>query len=1010
MVALNIEVEATKVAKDVLCFVLDSSKPLWKGELTDCGLVLGTNSLKDLGFEITQPNGTAVDPHVTSEGEKTVTTDSPVETNSTDTPPSETEVQPMPVKESEVEHQISLCKNLRLGPRQTQIVKVHVNGELSQVFHIGRVCPSKELESQQCDLTEGLWEGAHEFEVPVTNWGLRPIMFTKNTVVGRLEAVELVTAEDSVWKEQSSLMVATISGEGVTRQRKGQLAEQLCIGGHSTDDKAAVQEAVLSHHNVFALSDEELGETNLVEHEINLTDNTAITTPPRRLPYALRTELEEELERLLNTGCIEPSTSPYSSGLVLVWKKDGSLRVCVDYRALNRVTVPDRYPMPRIDELIDTVGKCQGKYFTALDLMKGYHQVKMAEGSKDKTAFTCHQGLFQYRRMPFGLTNAPATFQRLMATLFAGREWSFVFVYLDDLLVVSRSIKEHVEHLGKVFQKLEEANLKLKPQKCKFAQEKIEYLGHTLTAKGVCPNDGKVQAVIECPRPQNIKEVKSFLGLVNYYRRHLQNLAVIARPLTALTRKGKCPNQVDWTEECEKAFNKVKELLTRAPMLRPPDLSKPFFLSTDASERGFGAVLEQEGEDKKRYPIAYASRQTNPAEQKYAPTELEVAALVFAVGHFEVYLLGNKVTVYTDHQALVSAFVSHLKSQTRGLLARWYLKLSRFLPQLELKYKPGSQNTAADALSRAPVQNCDVRAVTASDEEDEILVRVRTEQQKDKELSQLISYLESKQLPEDAKESKTIVNAANHGYFMVDGVLYYEPADTPGRRRLVVPTHLREAVLDEAHDPIYAGHFSAKKLIQKLSLTYHWPGMRGDAYKKSTTCVTCASTQGQGRRTKPPLHSIPVGGPFHCVGMDFKEMDQSKRGNRYALVFQDYLSKWPEVYAVSDRKATTVAQCLADLIWRHGVPVQIIHDRAAEFLSDVLQETAEVLGVTQLPTSGGHPQTDGMVERLNRTLKQMLSKIVSKLSLFSQRLQRLMPLQYPHRVLRHRHQRAPCRR
>ena len=343
-----------------------------------------------------------------------------------------------------------------------------------------------------------------------------------------------------------------------------------------------------------------------------------------------------------------------------------------------------------------------------------------------------------------------------------------------------------------------------------------------------------------------------------------------------------------------------------------------------------------------------------------------------------MYLLGNKVTVYTDHQALVSAFVSHLKSQTRGLLARWYLKLSRFLPQLELKYKPGSQNTAADALSRAPVQNCDVRAVATSDEEDGTLVRVRTEQQKDKELSQLISYLESKQLPEDAKESKTIVNAANHGYFMVDGVLYYEPADTPGRRRLVMPTHLREAVLDEAHDSKYAGHFSAKKLIQKLSLMYHWPGMRGDAYKKSATCVTCASTQGQGRWTKPPLHSIPVGGPFHCIGMDFKEMDQSKRGNRYALVFQDYLSKWPEVYAVSDRKATTVAQCLADLIWRHGVPIQIIHDRAAEFLSDVLQETAEVLGVTQLPTSGGHPQTDGMVERLNRTLKQMLSKIVSK--------------------------------
>lgn len=367
-------------------------------------------------------------------------------------------------------------------------------------------------------------------------------------------------------------------------------------------------------------------------------------------------------------------------------------------------------------------------------------------------------------------------------------------------------------------------------------------------------------------------------------------------------------------------------------MLHSPDMSKPFFLSTDASERGFGAVLEQEGEDQKRYPIAYASRQTNPAKQKYAPTELKVAALVFGVGHFEVYLLGNKVTVYTDHQALVSAFISHLKSETRGLLARWYLKLSRFLPQLELKYKPGSQNTAVDALSRAPTEHCDVRAVSTSDEGDEILVRVQAEQRQDRELSLLIGYLKGKGLPEDVDETKQVINSANHGYFLVDGVLYYEPTDTLGRRRLVVPRHLQKAVLDEEHDPMYAGHFSAKKLIQKMSLMYHWPGMRGDVYKKCATCVECASVQGQGRRTKPPLYSIPVNGPFHYIGMDYKEMDLSRHGNCYALVLQDYLTKWPEVYAVPDRKATTVAHCLADFIWRHGVPVQIIHDQAAEFL------------------------------------------------------------------------------
>ena len=260
-----------------------------------------------------------------------MTTDSPVEASSIDASPSDAEAQPEFVQKPGEDHQISLSKNLRLGPCQTKIAKVRVVDGLSQVFHIGRVRPSKELESQQCDLTEGLWEGAQEFEVPVTNWESKPIMFTKDTVVGRVEAVELVSADDVVWKEQSSLMVATISGEDVSHQRKNQLTEQLSMREHNTEDTAALREVVLSHHSVFALSDEELGETNLVEHEIKLTDYTTITSPPRRLPYALCTELEEELERLLNTGCIEPSTSPYSSGLVLVWKKDGSLPVCVDY-------------------------------------------------------------------------------------------------------------------------------------------------------------------------------------------------------------------------------------------------------------------------------------------------------------------------------------------------------------------------------------------------------------------------------------------------------------------------------------------------------------------------------------------------------------------------------------------------------------------------------------------------------------------------------------------------------
>ena len=310
--------------------------------------------------------------------------------------------------------------------------------------------------------------------------------------------------------------------------------------------------------------------------------------------------------------------------------------------------------------------------------MKGYHQVKMAEDSKPKTVFTCHIGLFQYRRMPFGLTSAPTTFQRLMSHLFSGEKWSFVSVYLDDLLNASKTMEEHVSHVREVLVRLKDAGLRLKPSKCMFATAEIEYLGHTLTPEGVRPNNKKVAAVTNFTVPKTVKEKKSFLGLANLYRRFIPEMATLSRPLTALTRKDKSTRRFvkfDWSQECELAFNQIKDRLVSAPVLRPPDMNKPFTLWTVAtySELGIGAVLEQVADDGESHPVACASRCTNQAEQKYDVSELEVAALVYALEHFQVYLLGSKVTVYTDDQALVSSFIPYLKSQTKGILARWYL-------------------------------------------------------------------------------------------------------------------------------------------------------------------------------------------------------------------------------------------------------------------------------------------------------------------------------------------------
>lgn len=279
----------------------------------------------------------------------------------------------------------------------------------------------------------------------------------------------------------------------------------------------------------------------------------------------------------------------------------------------------------------------------------------------------------------------------------------------------------------------------MKPSKCTFATEEIEYLGHTLTPEGVKPNATKVKAVSKFPTPKNIKELKSFLGLANFYRHHIPDMAIISRPLTALTRKNM---------ECSTASNEVKERLVTSPVLRPPDMEQPFVLWTDASEKGFGAVLEEEDEDGLRHPIVYASRAANKDERKYAPTELEVGALVFALEHFRVYLLGSKVTVYTDHQALVSAFIPYLKSQTKGILARWYLRLSQYLPNVTQEHKARSINEAADTFSRAPVgkavskmAECPVILHVGTET---IMEKVRCFQCNDQELAQLIDYLERK--------------------------------------------------------------------------------------------------------------------------------------------------------------------------------------------------------------------------------------------------------------------------
>ena len=434
------------------------------------------------------------------------------------------------------------------------------------------------------------------------------------------------------------------------------------------------------------------GRTNLAEHTIQTGTAHPVRLPPYRVPHSYRAEVERQVGEMLQDGVIEPSTSEWAAPIVLVKKKDGTLRFCVDYRKLNAQSNVDPYPMPRVDELVDRLGSA--RYLTTLDLAKGYWQVPMAEDSREKTAFITPQGLFQFTVMPFGLQGAPATFQRMMDRLVASMA-AFCAAYLDDLVIFSNSWEEHLSHIDHVLTALRGAGLTAKPSKCQFGMNQCVYLGHVVGNGQVQPEISKVEAVQRWPVPTTKKQVRAFLGLTGYYRKFIPHYATVAAPLTDLTKKF-APNNVTWSNACDQAFLTLKSLLCSSPVLFSPDQAKEFILQTDASDRGVGAVLTQREDNGEEHPVAYFSRKFLPREERYSTVEKECLAIKLGIQAFRVYLLGRPFRVQTDHQCLV--WLDRLKdSNTR--LARWSLALQPY--QFTVTYRPGSANNNADALSRS---------------------------------------------------------------------------------------------------------------------------------------------------------------------------------------------------------------------------------------------------------------------------------------------------------------------
>ena len=565
------------------------------------------------------------------------------------------------------------------------------------------------------------------------------------------------------------------------------------------------------------------------------------------MPLGKREIEREELRKMIDRGVVEPSNSPCVSNVVLVVKKDGKVRFCVDYRSQNDVTIKDAYPLPRVDECLDSLAGAT--WFSSMDLNSGFWQISMAPEDKQKTAFNTSLGLYQFTVMPFGLANAPSTFERLMENVLRGLQWQECLIYMDDIIVPSTTFSEGLERLERIFIRLSEANLKLKPSKCTFFQKQIQFLGHIVSENGVATDPQKVSAIIDWPVPTSAKQTRSFIGLCSYYRRFVQGFAQIARPLHKLCEKSA---NFHWTDECQISFDILKRKLSESPILAYPLPSRDFIIDTDASDKAVGAVLSQIQENTERV-IAYMSKAMNKHEQQYCVTRKELLAVVVALKTFHSYLYGQKVLLRTDNAAVT--WMKNLKTPT-GQTARWLQQIETY--NLEVTHRSGKKHSNADALSRRPCRSCERQEQmnSHSDSEDEfssgdpcshVCAITRSEKAKtfsmpgsgfvlegwqtdslrqaqldDKEISLLLVSKES-------QEPRPAWNQVSHGsgtmktiwrlwdrLVVSQGILCREFFDDDGKflhLQIIVPSSCRQQVLKHFHDVLTGGHLGAEKML-----------------------------------------------------------------------------------------------------------------------------------------------------------------------------------------------------
>ena len=769
--------------------------------------------------------------------------------------------------------------------------------------------------------------------------------------------------------------------------------------------KVQLKQILIKHKKLF---DNRLGHAVGVEHRIELEHNIPVVLAARAIPRKWHADVEKEIEKMLEQDVIEPADGEYCTYPVLIKKKDGECRFAIDYRKLNEITIRDKYPLPRIEELMTAIGK--SKYFVLLDMRSGYWQIPVHSAHKKYTAFRCHKGFFRFKRMPFGLVNAPATFQRWVDKLFGKLRNEGVLLYLDDLLIHSDTIEGLFKKLEEVLKILEEAGVQLKASKCVVCPKELKYLGHIVREGERTPQRDRVEALYNIKKPKTLKDIRGVHGVLSFYRAYVPNFSEKILPITKLLKKG---IKIEWGDEQKIALKTIIDVLATS-VLRLAPSGEVFRLECDASDCALGAVLYDNDEYRKRatpLPIMYLAKTLTEAERNWSTREREAYAILWGLERTDGFVRGRQVKVITDHKNL-----QWLLNEKNGKLARWSLRLAEY--DISIEYRKGSENLIADFLSRHIDDNLFMKDTMfcgmveeaggegglpererddgvevvidmdndvglppmptsssrgrhggeESDKEDEVDPETRIK------LRQIVEYSykdiveptyaeivaqQSKELPEVWPKGLCIKNCT---YIYLNGVY--------------VPESYRHPLLDALHLLPPLIHPSATKMVSLLRRLYNWPHLYQDVNNYVRTCITCQRLRpGLGITNYTP-RTHPIRGPFESLYIDFLGPLKWRGESHILLTMVDHHTKWAEVEAVSSKSAAVVTEVLLDRwIARFGAPKYIINDNDETFVSKVVTQLQLVLGVKGLRITIYHPEGNAPAETLNRTIKKGLSAL-----------------------------------